>query len=67
MKNDDYSYDNLKKLTYIDCVQKEVTRFYGPANNVILREAAKDHYLKEVPIQKGTFFGVNYMGMHDSY
>ena len=66
MGNDDYSYDNLKKMSYIDCVEKEVTRFYGPANNVILRAAAKDHFLKEVPITKGTFFGINYMGMHYS-
>ena len=31
MSNDDYSYENLKNLTYIDCIQKETTRYYGPA------------------------------------
>ena len=66
MKNDDYSYENLKKMTYIDYVEKEVTRFYGPANNIILRSAVRDHFLKGVPIKKGTFFGLNYMGMHYS-
>ena len=66
MKEDNCTYENLKKMTYIDCVEKEVTRFYGPANNVILRAAARDHYLKGVPIKKDTFFGMNYVGMHYS-
>ena len=66
MNHENYRYDNLKKMTYIDCVLKEVTRFYGPGNNIILREVVNDHYLKGVPITKGTFFGVNYMGMHYS-
>ena len=30
MKEGDYSYENLKKMTYIDFVGKEVTRVYGP-------------------------------------
>lgn len=30
MKNEDYSYENLKNLKYIDLLQKEITRYYGP-------------------------------------
>ena len=37
MKDDDFSYENLKKCTYIDCVEKEVTRFYGPVNQIFSR------------------------------
>ena len=65
MKEDDFSYDNLKKMTYIDCVEKEVTRFYGPIPNSFIKVAMKDYELKGVPIKKGTslmpqFFGVHY-------
>ena len=42
MGPDDFSYENLKKLNYLDCVQKEVTRVYGPVNWLIPREAEKD-------------------------
>ena len=37
MKEDDFSYENLKKFQYIEWVQKEVTRFYGPLNGNIPR------------------------------
>ena len=30
MSTNDYSYENLKNLTYIDNIQKETTRLYGP-------------------------------------
>ena len=66
MADEDYSYDNLKKLTYIDCVQKEVTRHFGPANFIFTREAIKDHFLKGVPVYKGTLFGVQPLGTHYS-
>ena len=36
-QKDDYSYENLKKCEYIDCVQKEVTRIYGPTNGTLGR------------------------------
>ena len=29
MKEDDYTYENLKNFTYIENVEKETTRFYG--------------------------------------
>ena len=43
MQEDDYSYENLKNFTYIDNVQKETTRFYGPVNSNLLRIALQDH------------------------
>ena len=58
MSDDDFSYDNLKKLTYIDCVEKEVTRYYGPVNQVFAREVQGDHYLNGVPIKKGVTLSV---------
>ena len=42
MKDEDYSYENLKNFTYIDCVEKEVTRYFGPANGNFTRKAIKD-------------------------
>ena len=66
MKDDDYSYENLKNLTYIDCIEKETTRFYGPLNSFFLRLSIKDHLLSEVPIKKDAYFGVNYIGTHYS-
>ena len=39
MKNDDYSFENLKKCTYIDCVEKEAIRCYGPGQGLFFRES----------------------------
>ena len=40
MSGDDYSYENLKKLVYIDCIQKETTRFFGPVNYIFGRQVS---------------------------
>ena len=53
MATDDFSYDNLKNLKYLECVQKETTRFFGPAYGLFVREASHDHFLGSVPIKKG--------------
>ena len=37
MKNDDYSFENLKNFKYIDNIQKETTRMYGPVNTLFPR------------------------------
>lgn len=39
MSNDDYSYENLKKMTYIENIQKETTRIYGPAVSLLWRKS----------------------------
>lgn len=59
MKEDDYSFENLKNFKYIQAIQKEATRIYGPANIIFFREALKDNYLNGVAIKKGTLVSVN--------
>ena len=66
MGTDDFSYENLKKLHYLDCVQKEVTRVYGPVNWLFPREAEKDINLNGVPISAGTQVNLNHFGIHYS-
>ena len=44
MEKDDFSFENIKKLKYIDMVQKEVTRIYGPVSGPFFRDVVKDHY-----------------------
>ena len=66
MKDDDYSYENLKNFTYIDCVQKEMTRFYGPLNGNFPRMALIDDHIKDIPIQKGTIVSIQPKGLHYS-
>lgn len=39
MSTDDYSYENLKNFTYIDNIQKETNRLYGPAIFIFWRTA----------------------------
>lgn len=50
---DNVTMDQLKQLTYLECVQKEVMRMYPPLNGIFIREAVKDHYLDKIPIKKG--------------
>lgn len=44
----------MKKLIYTDWVQLETTRLFDVANGLFFRIAMEDHYLKDVPITKGT-------------
>ena len=66
MKNDDYSYENLKNLKYIDFVQKETTRLYGPGTHLFSRQAKCDNYLNGVPIKKGTSINIFTFSNHFS-
>lgn len=52
--DEDINKENLKKLVYIDWIQNETTRYYGPGNGVFVREATKDHYIANIPIKQGT-------------
>ena len=49
-------------MTYIDCVEKEVTRFYGPVYAVFSREVKEDHYFRSIPIKKNDMLGIDYSG-----
>lgn len=62
MGDADYSYENLKKLTYIDALQKEVTRVYGPGNITFPRVAIRDNFINGLAIKKGTVVLVNPIG-----
>ncbi len=41
-------------MKYIDCIQEEVNRIYGPTNGVFLREAIQDTQILNLPICKNT-------------
>ena len=64
MKGDDYSYETLKKMSYINCVEKEVTRVFGPVNEVFFRSVIQDHHIKGVPIGKQTYLTNSSLGTH---
>ena len=66
MQTNDYSFENLKKFTYIDLLQKEVTRTYGPVNMLFSRKAKKDTYLNGLQIKKGTGISIFQIGSHFS-
>ena len=58
MSTNDYSYENLKNLTYIDNVQKETIRLYGPALYLFWREAKEDNMFGDIPIRKETLINI---------
>lgn len=65
MKNDDYSFENLKNFKYIDNIQKETTRMYGPVNTLFPREAQQDNYMNGLFVKKGTVaYAVNFGNHH---
>ena len=66
MDQDNYTYENLKNLRYIDMIQTETTRFYGPINMLLLREANSDHILGNTPIKKGTYINIVYSAHYRS-
>ena len=39
MKEEDYGYENLKNFKYLEMLQKEVTRHYGPGTHLFARVA----------------------------
>ncbi len=56
--DEDITPENLKKLKYIDWIQFETTRIYGPVNGLVFRVATEDNYLKNIPIAKGTLLTI---------
>jgi cytochrome P450 len=47
------THDQLKKLTFLEAVQKETLRMYGPSAGIFPREAIKEHFIGKIPIHKG--------------
>ena len=66
MKSEDYSYENLKNLKYIDLLQKEATRYYGPGTHLVSRAANVDNYINGLPVKKGTRVSIMHVGNHFS-
>ena len=66
MQENDFSYENLKNFTYIDCVQNEVTRHYGPVNGILSRRCVQDHNVDGITIKKDTIFRLQPIGTHYS-
>ena len=54
MEENNYGFENLKKMHYIDLIQKETSRYFGPASSIFPREVKNDVYLKDVPLIKDT-------------
>ena len=51
-QDDDITYEKLKTMEYLEWILLETTRHYGPAANIFLRRAEKDHILIDIPIIK---------------
>ena len=49
----DITTETMSKMTYIDAVQNETLRLYGPGNGIMLRSALLDHFVKDVPSRRG--------------
>ena len=65
IKNEeDLTIENLKKVTYLDWIQNETTRHYGPVNGQFFREAQVDNLLLNVPITKGTLVSTQPLANH---
>jgi cytochrome P450 len=47
------NFKNLKEIKYLEWVQLETPRMYGPATSIFLREAVQDTYVDNIPIFKG--------------
>ena len=58
MKTEDYSFENLKNLKYVDFILKETLRCYGPAPLLFEKKAKVDNYLNGLPVKKGTMVSV---------
>ena len=62
--DEDITYDNLKKLQYLEYIEMETTRMYGPGNGVLTRYATSDHLLKGIPIKKNIGVTLNSVATH---
>ncbi len=61
---EEISFSNLKGLRYLEWVQNEVTRMYGPATSVFLREVVQDTNIDNIPIMKGTGLKIELLPSH---
>lgn len=57
-KRNDVSFEDLKKLEYLECTLKETLRKYPPAVQY-MREINEDYFLNEFFVPKGTWIAVS--------
>jgi cytochrome P450 len=51
-------------MKYLEWSQNEVTRMYGPGIGIFYRNVQKDHYVKNIPIKKGSYCTFSPMANH---
>ena len=56
--HEEITFEGLKKLKYLDCVQKEVLRRDCPAFELFYRIAKSDHFLGSLKIPQGLYVSV---------
>ena len=61
---EDITVANLKKLTYLEWIQNETTRTFGPGTGLFLRNVVKDHFLAEIPVSTDILLTVQPIGTH---
>lgn len=55
----DYNYDKLQQLSYLNAVLKETLRLNAPVPSLIQRKALNDHKLGNILIKKGTIVNIS--------
>ena len=58
------TFEELKKLKYFECVQKEVLRMDSSVGMIFPRRALKDHYLGNMKIREGMAVSIRLRGIH---
>ena len=53
-KDEDITWENLKKLEYIDWIQNETTRLYG-FTGILPRISTENQLISNIPLKKGDF------------
>jgi len=62
----EYTFDSLKELNYIDGLIKEGLRIYPPAAIVSGRQAKEDTVIGHVRVPAGTFLDTNFIAMSNN-
>lgn len=61
----DYNFDNIKKMKYLDQIQLETMRLFGPTEGLIERVATQDVHIAGIAVRKGT--ALNYFQKTNLY
>ena len=60
---EDLTFDNLKKLTYLEAIQWETMRMHSPVAGNLLRTCTQDTLFGDIPLSKGTNIAIRYKPM----